>query len=738
MIEEKCINAIRFLAADAAEKAKSGHPGMPMGAAALAYTLWMRHLKHNPGDPAWPDRDRVILSAGHASMLLYSLLYLTGYDLTIDDIRSFRQWESKTPGHPELGRPPGTEMTTGPLGQGVSHAVGMALAEAHLAAAYNRPGHEIVNHYTYVLASDGDIMEGVTTEACALAGHLGLGKLIVLYDDNGVSLAGATALTFTEDVGGRFAAMGWQVLKVADGNDVAAIDASLTAAKEELRRPTLIKVRTCIGYGAPTKEGTAACHGSPLGKEELATAKVRLGWPEEPAFYVPEEALAHCRRPSLERGVARQKVWEEAFNAYAAAFPEAAAEFQRVMAGELPTGWEEAVPDFSVCPGEKIVVGTGIGTDTKTGGADSSTASGAAAPVAVQSPDISTRKASETVMQALAARLPELMGGSADLNPSCLTWLKGKGDFQKPIDSVVSGSRPSSHMRDLQKGGDDRPSHSISGAVGGGWDYRGRNIHFGVREHAMGAIAGGMALHGGLIPYTATFFTFADYMRPPMRLAALMGLRVIYVFTHDSIAVGEDGPTHQPVEQLMNLRAVPHLSVIRPADAAETAQAWQAAISRREGPTALILTRQNVPRLDRRELAPASGLQKGGYILWDSSLVKPDLIFIATGSELHLALAAARKLAAEAIRVRVVSLPSWDIFDAQPAEYRERVLPPSVKARIALEAGVKLGWEHYTGLDGAVIGMDRFGASAPAAVLYDKFNFTVDSIAQAARLLLKK
>jgi len=408
------------------------------------------------------------------------------------------------------------------------------------------------------------------------------------------------------------------------------------------------------------------------------------------------------------------------------------------MAGELPTGWEEAVPDFSVCPGEKIVVGTGIGTDTKTGGADSSTASGAAAPVAVQSPDISTRKASETVMQALAARLPELMGGSADLNPSCLTWLKGKGDFQKPIDSVVSGSRPSSHMRDLQKGGDDRPSHSISGAVGGGWDYRGRNIHFGVREHAMGAIAGGMALHGGLIPYTATFFTFADYMRPPMRLAALMGLRVIYVFTHDSIAVGEDGPTHQPVEQLMNLRAVPNLSVIRPADAAETAQAWQAAIVRRKGPTALILTRQNIPQLDRRELAPASSLMKGGYILWDSSLVKPDIILIATGSEIHLALAAAKKLAAEAIRIRVVSLPSWDIFDAQPAEYRERVLPPSVKARIALEAGVKLGWEHYTGLDGAVIGMDRFGASAPAAVLYDKFNFTVDSIAQAARLLLKK
>jgi len=754
MIEERCINAIRFLAADAAEKAKSGHPGMPMGAAALAYTLWMRHLKHNPADPAWPDRDRVILSAGHASMLLYSLLYLTGYDLTIEDLRSFRQWESKTPGHPELGRPPGAEMTTGPLGQGVGHAVGMALAEAHLAATYNRPGHEIVDHFTYVLASDGDIMEGVTAEACALAGHLGLGKLVVLYDDNGVSLAGATALTFTEDVGGRFAAMGWQVLEVADGNDVAALDAALAAAKEERWRPTLIKVRTCIGYGAPTKEGTAACHGSPLGKEELAAAKVRLDWPEEPAFYVPEEVLAHCRRPSLERGAARQKAWEEAFRVYAAAFPEAAAEFRRVMAGELPAGWEEAIPDFS--PAARAEAGDAGGANSSTVAPAASTTSPSvsqvpqahsapAAPPAVAAPDISTRKVSETVMQALAARLPELMGGSADLNPSCLTWLKGKGDFQRPVVSAGAHSSPPGTRTSIDSGsasasvsGSGTPFIPPSGAVGGGWDYRGRNIHFGVREHAMGAIAGGMAIHGGLIPYTATFFTFADYMRPPMRLAALMGLRVIYVFTHDSIAVGEDGPTHQPVEQLMNLRAVPHLSVIRPADAAETAQAWQAAISRREGPTALILTRQNVPRLDRRELAPASGLQKGGYILWDSSLVKPDLIFIATGSELHLALAAARKLAAEAIRVRVVSLPSWDIFDAQPAEYRERVLPPSVKARIAVEAGVKIGWEHYTGLDGAVIGMESFGASAPAAVLYEQFGFTVDRIADSARYLLKK
>jgi len=704
MIEDKCINAIRFLAADAAEKAKSGHPGMPMGAAALAYTLWMRHLKHNPTDPAWPDRDRVVLSAGHASMLLYSLLFLTGYGLTIEDLQAFRQWESKTPGHPERCRPPGTEMTTGPLGQGISHAVGLALAEAHLAAVFNRPGHAIIDHFTYVLASDGDIMEGVTFEACALAGHLGLGKLIVLYDDNGISLAGATALTFTEDVGGRFTALKWQVLDVPDGNDVAAIDAAVTAAKQESQRPSLIKVTTCIGYGAPTKEGTASCHGSPLGPAELTAAKERLGWPVEPPFYVPEDVLAHYRRPSLENGAAWRNAWEENFASYEQAFPEAAGEFRRIMAGELPEGWESAIPDFSEDISTAAAITTGM------------TNSGPTVAAATKPSAMPTRKASETVMQALAARLPELVGGSADLNPSCLTWLKSKGDFQKPGSSGFASA----------------------GAVGGGWDYRGRNIHFGVREHAMGAIAGGMALHGGLIPYTATFFTFTDYMRPPMRLAALMGLRVIYVFTHDSIAVGEDGPTHQPVEQLMNLRTVPNLSVIRPADAAETAQAWQAALSRRTGPTALIFTRQNVPQLDRRELAPASGLHRGGYILWDSSLVKPDVIFIATGSEVHLALAAARKLAGEAIRVRVVSLPSWNLFDAQPEEYRSRVLPPAVKARIAVEAGVKLGWEHYVGLDGAVVGLERFGASAPAAVLYEKFGFTVDYIADTARSLFKK
>ncbi|MCX5827347.1 MAG: transketolase [Deltaproteobacteria bacterium] len=680
MIEDKCINAIRFLSADAIEKSKSGHPGMPMGAAALAYTLWMKNLKHNPANPGWVDRDRVVLSAGHASMLLYSLLYLTGYDLTIEDLQAFRQWGSKTPGHPERAHPPGTEMTTGPLGQGVSHAVGMALAEAHLAACYNRPGHTIIDHYTYTLVSDGDLMEGVTFEACSLAGHLGLGKLIVLYDDNGISLAGSTTLSFTEDVAQRFAALGWQVLPVTEGNSIEAIDEALESARRETNRPTLIKVKTCIGFGAPTKEGTAACHGAPLGQEELNAAKERLGWPLEPSFYIPEDVLSHYRQ-SLEKGKVREEAWKSVFDLYIQAFPELAREFQRVMTGELPMDWETGLPDF--------------GGDTK---------------------EVSTRKASEMVMQSLASIIPELMGGSADLNPSCLTWLKGKGDFQNP----------------------NYHDDGTPGAVGGGWNYGGRNIHFGVREHAMGAIAGGMALHGGIIPYTATFFTFADYMRPPIRLAALMGLRVIYVFTHDSIAVGEDGPTHQPIEQLMNLRSVPNLSVIRPCDAAETVQAWQAAIANRQGPTALVLTRQNVPNQNRQDLAAATGLQKGGYILWDSSQVRPDVIFIATGSEVHLALAAARKLTGEAIRVRVVSIPSWDMFDAQPAEYRDRVLPPAVKARVAVEAGAKLGWEHYVGIEGAIVGMDRFGASAPAPVLYEKFGLTVDQIADTARSLFRK
>lgn len=673
-----CINAIRFLAADAAEKAKSGHPGMPMGAAAMAFTLWAKHLKHNPADPAWPDRDRFILSAGHASMLLYALLYLTGYDLSLDDLKAFRQWGSKTPGHPERLHTPGVEMTTGPLGQGISHAVGMAMAEAHMAARFNKPDLSVVNHFTYVMASDGDLMEGVTAEACALAGHLGLGKLIVLYDDNGISLAGVTELSFTENVTGRFEACGWQVITVSDGNDVAEIDAAITAAKAATTQPSLIRVRTCIGFGAPTKAGSASCHGSPLGQKELDGAKECLDWPAEPAFYVPDQALSHYRQ-ALQKGTAVQNQWQETFARYLSAYPALGEELQRRWRGELPAQWEANLPDFEKDP-----------------------------------KNISTRKASETILQAIAPGLPELMGGSADLNPSCLTWLKGAGDFQKPD-----------------------PNHAgTPGEVGGGWNYGGRNIHFGVREHGMAAIAGGMAVHGGILPYTATFFTFVDYMRPSMRLAALMGLPVTYVFTHDSFAVGEDGPTHQPVEHLMNLRAVPNLTVIRPADASEAVEAWRAAIENRQGPTALVFTRQDIPVLNRQELAPASGLQNGGYILWDSSVVKPEVILIATGADVSLALAAARLLAAETIRVRVVSMPSWELFDRQPREYRDRVLPPTVRKRLAVEAGISLGWEHYVGLDGAVVGLDHFGASAPYAVLCDQFGFTAERIAQVAKGLI--
>lgn len=677
-IENSCINTIRFLAADAIERARSGHPGMPMGAAPMAFTLWRYHLKHNPADPFWPDRDRFILSAGHASMLLYALLYLTGYDLTLEDIKSFRQWGSKTPGHPERCHPPGTEMTTGPLGQGISHAVGMAIAEAHLAAKFNTPEITIVDHYTYVLASDGDMMEGVTFESCALAGHLGLGKLIVLYDDNGISLAGATALTFTEDIEARFRALRWQVLRVTDGADCREISRAIEEAKKDVDHPSLIRVFTKIGYGAPTKGGTSRCHGAPLGMEELASAKENLGWPVDAVFHVPEEVLIYCREVK-DKGARKQSEWEREFSRYCEVFPERGREFLRIMRGDLPDGWESALYRLSFPHGS-----------------------------------LSTRKASESVMQILAERIPELMGGSADLNPSCLTWLKDRGDFQRP----------------------GKHNDTLDGEVGGGWDYSGRNIHFGVREHAMGAIAGGLAVHGGIRPYTATFLVFSDYMRPPMRLAAIMGLPVIYIFTHDSIAVGEDGPTHQPVEQLMNLRAIPNLRVIRPCDAAETVEAWRMAMMNKKGPTAIVLTRQEVPVLDRSVLAPASGLQKGGYVLWESSSQMPELVLIATGSEVVLALEAVRKLAQDGVRVRLVSLPCWELFDEQPESYRCHVLPPAVKARIAIEAGIPLGWEHYVGLEGKIIGVNGFGASAPQKVLMEKFGFTVEHIVEEARLLL--
>ncbi|MFW6115005.1 MAG: transketolase [Thermodesulfobacteriota bacterium] len=677
-IDQRCINTIRFLAIDAVQKANSGHPGMPMGTATMAYVLWTRHLKHYPDDPCWLDRDRFVLSAGHGSMLLYALLHLTGYDLPLSELRSFRQWGSRTAGHPECHLLPGVEVTTGPLGQGISNAVGMALAEAHLAARYNLPGHDIVDHTTYVIASDGDLMEGVSSEACSLAGHLGLGKLIVLFDDNRISLAGSTALCFTEDVEMRFQAYGWHVLTVEEGNDVEAIDAAITAARKETSKPSLISVRTVIGYGAPNKQNTFTTHGSPLGADEVLAAKENLDWPTDSDFYIPEDVLEHFRT-ALSTGRERKREWEETFTRYSAAYPERSEEFSRRMRAELPEGWDAELPAFQA--------------DAK---------------------GMATRKASETVLQALAGKVPELMGGSADLNPSTVSWLKGFGDFQMP----------------------QRPNQGVQGMVGGEWGYQGRNIHFGVREHAMGALTTGMAMHGGFIPYTATFLVFSDYMRPPIRLAALSEAHVVYIFTHDSIGLGEDGPTHQPIEQVMNLRAVPNLTVIRPADAAETVEAWRSALMNDHGPTALLLTRQSVPVLDRSECAPAQGLHRGGYILWQSGKEKPEVIVIGTGSEVHVALAGAKMLADEGVGVRVVSLPSWELFDQQPQAYREDVLPSSVKVRVAVEAGITLGWEHYVELEGAVVGMHSFGASAPGSVLFEKFGITADHVAHAAKGLL--
>ena len=678
-LEKKCVETIRFLAADAIEKAKSGHPGMPLGAAATAFTLWTKHLKHNPKNPQWHDRDRFVLSSGHASMLLYSLLHLTGYSLTLDDIKNFRQWGSPTPGHPEYKHTPGVEVTTGPLGQGLANAVGMAIAEAHLSVRFNSEGDKLVDHFTYVMTGDGDMMEGVASEACSLAGHLRLGKLIVLYDDNKVTLAGSAALSCTENIELRFKSYGWQVQTVKDGNDVAAIDRAIKKAKKDTDRPSLICVQSIIGYGAPCKQGSCDAHGAPLGTDELKGAKAALGWPAEPSFFVPDEARKLFRK-ALTRGKKSENKWQEDLNAFKQAQPLIADEFLRTLSGELPADWEAALTEFPA--GSK---------------------------------DIATRKASETVMQAIAAKIPEFAGGSADLNPSTFTWLKGLGDFQNPATTT----------------------EGLHGMVGGPWSYAGRNIHFGVREHAMGAIAVGMALHGGFIPYTATFLPFADYMRPPMRLAALMGLRTIFVFTHDSIGVGEDGPTHQPIEQIMNLRQVPIMTVIRPADANETLEAWKIAISNTSGPTVLVLSRQNLPVLDRSVCSAASGTRHGGYILWESA-PNPELILIATGSEVSLTLAAARKLAENGTKVRVVSLPSWEIFDRQPQEYRDSVLPPAITARVSVEAGIRLGWEHYVGLTGKVIGMDTFGASALGPVLYEKFGFTVAKIIEAAKELLNR
>jgi len=673
-----CINTIRFLAADAIQRADSGHPGLPMGAAAMAYILWMKHLKHNPADPKWADRDRFVLSAGHGSMLLYALLHLTGYDLPISEIMSFRQWGSKTPGHPENNITKGVEVTTGPLGQGISNAVGMAIAEAYLSACYNRQDFSVVDHHTYVIASDGDLMEGVASEACSLAGHLGLGKLIVLYDNNRISLSGSTRLCFTEDVAARFESYGWHTVHVRDGNDLNEVDVALTCARQDTHSPSLILVDTVIGFGAPKKQGTFKVHGSPLGDDELKAAKLSLGWPPNSEFFIPDEVLEYFRS-SIETGKSKQDQWQKTFSLYSRSYPGPAEQFQRVMRGELPAKWDEEI--------EKLHL-----TDTSQ----------------------ATRKTSETVLQALADKIPELVGGSADLNPSTFSWLKDLGDFEEPSIS--------------KKG--------AQGLVGGPWGYSGRNIHFGVREHAMGAIATGMALHGGIIPYTATFLTFADYMRPAIRLACLSRVRVIYIFTHDSIGLGEDGPTHQPVEQIMSLRSIPDITVIRPADASETAQAWKSAMLNTKGPTALVFTRQGVPELDRIECASAEHLSRGGYILWESKDERPDIILIGTGSELHIVVEAAKRLSSAGSAVRVVSMPSWEIFDSQDEEYRSHVLPDDVKARVAVEAGITLGWEHYIGLEGAAVGMTGFGASAPAGVLYEKFGITAEHVVHIAQRML--
>lgn len=677
-LDQQCIDTLRFLSVDAVQRANSGHPGMPLGAAPMAYALWTQFLKCNPANPDWADRDRFVLSVGHGSALLYSLLHLSGYDLSLDDIKAFRQWGSKAPGHPERGHTPGVEVTTGPLGQGFANAVGMAIGEAQLAARYNRPGHAVIDHHTYVIVGDGDLMEGVAAEATSLAGHLKLGKLVCLYDDNRVTLSAGTDMAFTEDRAARFEACGWHTVAVADGNDVEAIAAALQAARSQASRPSLILVRTHIGYGSPNKHDSFEAHGSPLGVEEVRLTKQRLGWPIEPPFLIPEPALAHMRQ-ALARGQNAEATWSQRMQAYALDFPDLAAELQCSLRGELPSGWDADIPTFPA--------------DAK---------------------GMATRAASAKVMNAMAQRLPALTGGSADLDPSTKTALKGGGDFNPPVTQT-----------------DD-----TQGADSGGWSPAGRNLHFGVREHAMGAIVNGLAAHGGFIPFGATFLIFSDYMRPAIRLAALMKLHVVYVFTHDSLAVGEDGPTHQPVEQLASLRAIPGLTVIRPADANETAVAWTVAVESQQRPVLLALTRQEVPTLDRSRYASAEGLRRGAYVLNDANDQPPVLILIASGSEVALILAAAERLQSEGIAVRCVSMPSWDLFDAQPQSYRDGVLPPTVPARLAVELGMTQGWHRYVGDRGDVLGVERFGASAPADILLREYGFTVDNVAARARKLL--
>ena len=677
-LDQQCIDTLRFLSVDMVQKANSGHPGLPLGAAPMAYVLWTRGLKFNPRNPHWVDRDRFVLSAGHGSALLYSLLHLTGYELSLADIKQFRQWGSKAPGHPERGQTPGVETTTGPLGQGMANAVGMAIAEAQLAARYNRPDHAIIDHRTYALVSDGDLMEGVASEAASLAGHLMLGKLTCLYDDNTVTLAAGTDISFTEDRVRRFEAYGWHTVAVADGNDLAAIDAALQAARAETTRPSLILVRTHIGYGSPNKQDSFEAHGSPLGVDEVRLTKQNLGWPTEPAFLISDQPLAHFRE-AVARGARDEAAWNARMAAYRQAFPDPAAELERSLRGELPSGWDADIPVFPA--------------DAK---------------------GMATRAASGKVMNAIAPKLPALSGGSGDLDPSTKTALKDLGDFNPPVDA----------------------NGDIQGSDGGGWSHAGRNLHFGVREHAMGAIVNGMAAHGGFIPYGATFLIFSDYMRPPIRLAALMGLHVVHVFTHDSIALGQDGPTHQPVEQLANLRAIPNLIVIRPGDANETAVAWRVAVETRDRPVLLALSRQDLPTLDRGRYAAADGLRQGAYVLFDAPDAKPELILIASGSEVGLIVAAAERLQAQGIAVRCVSMPSWELFEALPQAERDAVLPPSVGARLAVELGVPQGWDRYIGARGDMLGVQRFGASAPADVLLREYGFTVDNVCARAKALL--
>jgi transketolase len=673
-VDQRAINTIRFLAVDAVEKAQSGHPGMPMGAAPMAYVLWTRHLRHNPNDPAWADRDRFVLSAGHGSMLLYALLHLTGYDLPLEEIKNFRQWGSRTPGHPENVLTRGVETTTGPLGQGFANGVGMAIAERYLAARFNSDEYPLVDHHTYGIVSDGDLMEGISSEAASLAGHLGLGKLVYLYDDNDISIDGSTDLAFSEDVPARFRAFDWHVERLEDGTDLEAIDAAIARAKAETDRPSLLVVKTHIGHGSPNQQDTAASHGSPLGAEEVRRTKENLGWPADRTFYVPDEVVDHLA-PVAERGAERQAAWEGMKRRYADDHPDAAARFDRWMNGTLPDGWADDLPAFEA------------GTE------------------------MATRKASGATLDRIAAALGEtLVGGSADLTGSNKTAVPGRDPFQK-----------------------DRPEGSY--------------FHFGVREHAMAGAANGMALHGGLRPYVGTFLIFSDYMRPSIRLSGLNEVGVTYVFTHDSIGLGEDGPTHQPVEHLSSLRAMPELAVVRPADAPEAAQAWVAAMSRPDAPTALVLTRQTVPVLDRSARAGAEGLLRGAYVLSDGpagalnpaqEAGAPDVILIGTGSEVQHAAAAAETLRADdGLHVRVVSMPSWELFEAQDEAYRRTVLPPEVTARVSVEAGATHGWERYVGTDGRAIGIDRFGASAPGDVNMKKFGFTAENVVRTAREVLE-